>query len=588
MCTTYDFPHKDKKSEEKSVAVVRKVRGLLQDGDVGGHTFMIKDGGEHPPRSTKGRRGHFRSQISTARTKFSFLGLDEHPINFLSALALEPCKLSITMNTDSRPINPSLNLLHVSPVCALLIAISLGALLSFWPPSPRGEQDVILGSQIRIEQLPRLPPASYRPNAEALFFPFSLLTPDNAYELGKSPDTTAVILNWSRFPNVQRITSLFCGPELDGIIKEVIVWNNNPKALSYHDDDYLVLPEIIEALHSRVSESSHPIAIHLLPAHEHLTTSLRAITESPPSNIHTSFAWLGHGTIFHRSLATSFLSLLSHDHLNASDEELKMADNYFSILRNELPETWFDQGIELGGGQAFTVGAVGDARNKIHTLRAATYLDSLLACGKSPCLKNVDHQGDHPYVSIENFVREAPQMTSRAPCFGRPCLLETTIPLLPDSISHSADSSVDVLSLEKHNLEVLGEERKDHYLNNPPSLAVDGRPDTVFRSRESAKIGDSIVLDMLEDVEPYWSVAEMTWLVDEATESILSGCTFETSMDGRSWIPVLMRVLSCSDVPPLKGAQTRQSPEIPRLRECSVRMTDEKFPLHARFFPGSV
>jgi hypothetical protein len=66
----------------------------------------------------------------------------------------------------------------------------------------------------------------------------------------------------------------------------------------------------------------------------------------------------------HRSLASEFLLLLQV--LNFPDEELKMADNYFTVLRNHPTETWFDQGIELGGGEAFTVGYEGHERNKKH------------------------------------------------------------------------------------------------------------------------------------------------------------------------------------------------------------------------------
>ena len=43
-----------------------------------------------------------------------------------------------------------------------------------------------------------------------------------------------------------------------------------------------------------------------------------------------------------------------------------MADNYFTILSNNIPERWFDGGVELGGGQAFTVGQEGEERNNRH------------------------------------------------------------------------------------------------------------------------------------------------------------------------------------------------------------------------------
>jgi hypothetical protein len=55
----------------------------------------------------------------------------------------------------------------------------------------------------------------------------------------------------------------------------------------------------------------------------------------------------------HHSLASEFLLLLQI--LDCSKGEVKKADNYFSVLRDRPLETWFDQGIELGGGQAFTV-----------------------------------------------------------------------------------------------------------------------------------------------------------------------------------------------------------------------------------------
>ena len=50
---------------------------------------------------------------------------------------------------------------------------------------------------------------------------------------------------------------------------------------------------------------------------------------------------------------------------------MKMADNYYTILSNRVPEVWFDQGIELGGGEPFTVGVEGNERNAKHIVRFA-------------------------------------------------------------------------------------------------------------------------------------------------------------------------------------------------------------------------
>jgi hypothetical protein len=46
------------------------------------------------------------------------------------------------------------------------------------------------------------------------------------------PDTTAVILNWSRLSNVVDIASVLCHPDLRDVISEVFVWNNNPTPIS--------------------------------------------------------------------------------------------------------------------------------------------------------------------------------------------------------------------------------------------------------------------------------------------------------------------------------------------------------------------
>jgi hypothetical protein len=86
--------------------------------------------------------------------------------------------------------------------------------------------------------------------------------------------------------------------------------------------------------------------------------------------------------MLHRPLASEFLSLLQV--LEVSKEETRMADNYFSVLRNHPLGTWFDQGIELGSGQAFTVGSEGHERNKhIVSLKAASMalkLNVIVSC----------------------------------------------------------------------------------------------------------------------------------------------------------------------------------------------------------------
>ena len=154
--------------------------------------------------------------------------------------------------------------------------------------------------------------------------------------------------------------------------------------MNAQDDDYLVIPEVIHTLHAAIVSSPVPHTIHLLPAHEHLSTSLREIhVQNDPGaalpEIHTGFAWLGHGTMLHRSEAVDFLKLMRR--LKTSEAEMKMADNYYTILGNRVPEVWFDQGIELGGGEPFTVGTEGEERNNRHIVsHPRTLTCTLFSC----------------------------------------------------------------------------------------------------------------------------------------------------------------------------------------------------------------
>lgn len=47
----------------------------------------------------------------------------------------------------------------------------------------------------------------------------------------RTPDVTAVILNWSRLPNVVQIAKIMCH-SLRDILVEVSIWNNSPRPLT--------------------------------------------------------------------------------------------------------------------------------------------------------------------------------------------------------------------------------------------------------------------------------------------------------------------------------------------------------------------
>jgi hypothetical protein len=80
--------------------------------------------------------------------------------------------------------------------------------------------------------LPRSFPVTYRDD-EAWNAPlktFYVRVPGPA--VAGSPLITAVILNWSRLPNVVRIVSLLCSPSLNDKISSISLWNNSPRKLS--------------------------------------------------------------------------------------------------------------------------------------------------------------------------------------------------------------------------------------------------------------------------------------------------------------------------------------------------------------------
>jgi hypothetical protein len=129
------------------------------------------------------------------------------------------------------------------------------------------------------------------------------------------------------------------------------------------DDDYLVKPEIIRSLRARIDTHD----IFFLPPDEVLSSHCLSV-DSPSTNITFGFSWLGYGALILRSNAESFLSLLGR--IGASEEKRKMADNYYSILKNSFPEIWTGHPIALFGGGDFTVGEEGVARNRKHIVSA--------------------------------------------------------------------------------------------------------------------------------------------------------------------------------------------------------------------------
>lgn len=112
-----------------------------------------------------------------------------------------------------------------TPIAILVFSI----VLAFGIKRYYGDQDppMILESHLG----PSTPIASYV-SSDSSPCSWERIAPSRDLLSSRSPDTTAVILNWSRLPNVKRIASLLCGSYLDGTIATVYIWNNSPHKLS--------------------------------------------------------------------------------------------------------------------------------------------------------------------------------------------------------------------------------------------------------------------------------------------------------------------------------------------------------------------
>lgn len=136
-----------------------------------------------------------------------------------------------------------------------------------------------------------------------------------------------------------------------------------------------MLPNIIRNINAffKLSLDQTPQAIHLSPPHEHLTSDLRTVFDFQ-SGRRTTFAWVGYGTYLGRSVVLGFITRFQS--FLPTEEERKMADNYFSILGTHRTEIWFEDGLELGGGQPFTVGQEGHLRNLMHIVRSVSHFSA--------------------------------------------------------------------------------------------------------------------------------------------------------------------------------------------------------------------
>lgn len=213
-----------------------------------------------------------------------------------------------------------------------------------------------------------------------------------------------------------------------------------------------------------------------------------------------------------------------------------MADNYFTILGNKVPDIWFDHGIELGGGKPFTVGADGHARNERHISRAIEYLRTLVEVRKSQYIA----EAAAPEESIINS----------SPLRLNPGIISSNIHLLPRNLFTSV---ADQNYLAR--LDFVGDAGVQAYIHHSLSNAVDGDPNTAFISPDGVETGEWIAYDALEPVESSGSSVELV-LVDEETANVLRSCEFSRSSDAEIWETVAAPVVCNETMLYLEGGRS--------------------------------
>ncbi|KAG9104454.1 hypothetical protein FRC06_002400 [Ceratobasidium sp. 370] len=357
-------------------------------------------------------------------------------------------------------------------------------------------------------------------------------------------DVTAIVLNYARLENVKVIVAHMCSEQLRDTICHIIVWNNNihhPLSVMVRnfiaarevymnksqDDDYLISAEAIRALrmYSRLNQAAgDQYPIHLLPPHEHLSTTIRTRATDKYT---ASFAWLGHGTLLTRTHARDFLSLLRAVSDNR-DDVMKMADNFFSILFNHRAEIWIDPGIRFEAGQdkAFTAGVEGDERNWRYIGIAEKYLESITA---RPELVPDNGFGVFPTIPSGQLITRAPVL---APGHGG--LWLTNIPMLRPGILEAGLAGNDLQSTDRLCRDAMTELDIERYTQNNLACIGDGLISTVFRSPGGCQEGQWLQFDLLDE-RPVSSIT-FRWRVEPGFAKEVQQMSYETLEAGQSWV----------------------------------------------------
>jgi len=250
----------------------------------------------------------------------------------------------------------------------------------------------------------------------------------------------------------------------------------------------------------------------MLPPDELLSSHLRQIS-SPDGRLHAIPAWLGYGTLISRERAVRFLETFLS--LEQNPESIQMADNFYSILSNTIPELWFGQETELGLGQPFTAGTSGDDRNWRYMEAAKSLLEKTL------------NTLEGPMQFIDKAIYWPQSRIWRAPCRNQLCVIETNIKLLPE-LPYQTNQSLRELDSARRQQVVPGIGAT--FINSPLSHAVDQDMHTSFCSYQGSEVADFLQLDLFRNVTVPLRIS-----IDGKSVPVLETVVKQFSDDGSNW-----------------------------------------------------
>ncbi|GAA6025465.1 hypothetical protein JCM8202_003622 [Rhodotorula sphaerocarpa] len=441
---------------------------------------------------------------------------------------------------------------------------------------------------------------------------------EEASEIG---DTTAVLLHWKRTENVALIVAHLCQYTF---FDTVLVWNNNPEIrLSpktfassrcpasklriynsprnlffsarflacaqadtpycyFQDDDYLVRP--LRSLYTQFTrDPDGPVVVHASNFASMLYGLEWCFYNNP---LHTCFAWVGTGAFTSRQHVDRFLSLAGL--LAYPREEWAHADNSFATFQNEPPYVLTGDLVPLPAPFGHSDGD-GLQRNKDLIQKGLVRLSKYLGA-RFPVDRLSEEEARLGAVTPLLPVSPAPYRPSLSPplpahpwshharsvCLETDaCLFLTNVQLLPapDASQYPGPEKVKTLQEWEEQMGWVGrgwEEGTERWREEERWAerwgyqgAVDGDPETAFRSPDVIRSGDYLGLLLLAPLDPLETPTATLHVILEDAQRVLlaeagsegieavgdggggsrskrtkrSRIQVEVSADGYRWIP---------------------------------------------------